>query len=62
MAAKGRSIALVIVGLGLVLFGFAADVIGVGAHPGIGWKQIALVVVGVACAVFGLVGLRPKNP
>jgi hypothetical protein len=58
MSTKSRSLVLVIVGALLAVVALGADALGVGAHPGMGWKQITGAVVGAAVAVAGALGLR----
>lgn len=47
-----------IAGVLLFLVSVAADYLGIGGAPGIGWKQIAGIVLGAAVATVGLIKLR----
>lgn len=58
MTAKSRSAGLVIVGVVVTLISVLADVIGVGAHPDFGWRQIVGAALGVIIAGVGVRGLR----
>ena len=58
MSNKSRGLVLVIVGALLLIVAVGADVLGLGGHPGFGWKQITAAVVGAVVAVAGLRGLR----
>lgn len=58
MSARTRSLILIIVGMILVLLSLVADLSGVGAHAGFGWKQILGTGFGVVLAVVGVLGLR----
>jgi len=58
MSAKTRSIVLILIGCVLVALSLLADVLGVGAHAGIGWKQIVGTAIGVVVVVIGLLGMR----
>jgi hypothetical protein len=49
---------LVVVGLVLALVSLLADAVGVGAAPGLGWKQMVGTAVGIVLVVIGLIGLR----
>jgi hypothetical protein len=62
MSGKTRSLALIIIGMVLVLLSLVADMLGVGAHAGFGWKQITGTVVGVVLSVVGVLGLRGDQP
>jgi hypothetical protein len=55
-----RSLAITALVLGVLLFlvSLAADPLGLGASPGLGWYQIAGAVVGVALAAYGMARLR----
>ncbi len=52
---KRIGLALLVVGVILLIGSLAADVIGIGAAAGFGYKQIAGSVAGTVIAVFGLV-------
>ena len=62
-----RHLALIVVGGLMIIVGFTADMIGLGAEPEFfGWKQIALVFVGSVVVVIGVVlarnsGTAPKG-
>jgi hypothetical protein len=58
MSSKTRSLVLIIIGMILVLLSLVADMLGVGAHAGFGWKQMTGTIVGVVLAVVGVLGLR----
>lgn len=58
MLTKSRGQALLVIGVLLFLLGLGADSIGLGAHPGLGWKQIVMAVAGVVAAGIGIRGLR----
>ena len=61
MAASTRSIVLIVIGVVLLAVSLLADAFGIGAHPGLGWKQLVGAAVGVVVAVIGIVG-RGKQP
>lgn len=58
MQPKSTGIALLAFGVVLFLVALSADLLGIGAHPGIGLKQLAGAAVGVVLAVAGLRRLR----
>ena len=58
MPKKTRAMALLAAGALLLVVALGADVLGLGGHPGMGWKQILGAVVGVGLAVAGALGLR----
>lgn len=58
LTGKNQSLALLAVGLVVAIVALAADSLGLGGHPGIGWKQILGALVGAAVAVAGGLGLR----
>ena len=55
MNKKNLGIALLVVGIVLLLLSLAADMIGVGAGPGFGIKQIVGAATGVVAAIIGFV-------
>ena len=58
MASRTGWIALVVVGVALASLSVLADVLGVGADPRFGWKQIVGAVAGIVIAGAGVRGLR----
>ena len=58
MSNRTRGLVLIVAGVVLALVALAADPLGLGPHPGIGWKQILGALAGVAAAVVGLLDLR----
>jgi uncharacterized membrane protein len=54
MSKRNIAIVVIILGVLLVIASLAADSLGIGAHPGIGWKQILGAVVGVLLALGGV--------
>jgi hypothetical protein len=60
---KGRTVAAVVLVVGVLMFliAAAADGIGLGGAPGFGWKQIVGVAAGVLMAAVGIVGLRSSR-
>jgi hypothetical protein len=58
MSKKSVAVILLVVGVLLFLISAAADPLGIGGYPGIGFKQIAGIVVGVVLAAIGIVRLR----
>ncbi|MCZ6674504.1 MAG: hypothetical protein O7C75_16375, partial [Verrucomicrobia bacterium] len=46
---------LILLGIGLIVIGFAADFLGIGGDPGIGTKQILLSMIGIAALMIGIV-------
>lgn len=58
MAARSRSVALVVIGVALASLSVLADVLGVGADPDFGWKQIVGAVAGIVVAGVGVWGMR----
>jgi hypothetical protein len=55
MNKKKWGIVLLIVGAILLILSLGADMLGVGAVPGFGYKQIAGVVVGVILGIIGYI-------
>lgn len=58
MPKRLTAVALLTIGVLLVLVSAAADRLGVGAAPGLGWKQVLGIVAGVVLAAAGMVTLR----
>ncbi len=58
MSKKTRGLVLIAAGVLLALVALAADPLGLGGHPGIGWKQILGMVAGAGLAVMGVGDLR----
>ena len=54
MSKRLISFALILFGAAVSILSLAADPLGFGGVPGIGWKQIMGVVVGIFIAIFGL--------
>jgi hypothetical protein len=62
MSKKAQGVVLLVVGVLLFLLSLAADPLGVGAAPGLGWKQIVGAVVGVVLAGAGMTLQRKAAP
>jgi hypothetical protein len=62
MSKKAQGVVLLVVGVLLFLVSLAADRLGVGAAPGLGWKQIVGAVVGVVLAGAGMTMQRKAAP
>ena len=62
MSKKAQGVVLLVVGVLLFLLSLAADPLGVGAAPGLGWKQIVGAVVGVVLAGAGMTLQRKSAP
>ena len=60
MSKKTISWVLMIGGAALLALSLGADLIGIGANPGMHWKQWTGTVVGLAAALAGLWMLRGK--
>ena len=58
MTKKSVAVILLVVGVLLFLISAAADPLGIGGYPGLGFKQIAGIVVGVVLAAVGIARLR----
>ncbi len=58
MSGKGIGTIALVLGVLLFLVSAAADSVGIGGHPGMGWKQVLGLAGGVALAAFGMVKLR----
>ena len=62
MSRKAQGVVLLVVGVLLFLLSLAADPLGVGAAPGLGWKQIVGAVIGVVLAGAGMTMQRKAAP
>lgn len=62
MSRKAQGVVLLVIGVLLFLLSLAADPLGVGAAPGLGWKQIVGAVVGVVLAGAGMTLQRKAAP
>ncbi len=62
MSKQAQGVVLLVVGVLLFLMSLAADPLGVGAAPGLGWKQIVGAVVGVVLAGAGMTMQRKAAP
>lgn len=62
MSKKTIGVVLLVAGVLIFLISAAADPLGIGGAPGIGWKQILGMVVGVAVAAAGMTNLRSRKP
>jgi hypothetical protein len=58
MSPKVRSIVLLTAGALLFFAALAADSLGVGSQPGVGYKQLVAAVAGMVVAALGMSGLR----
>ena len=58
MSNRIRGVVLIAAGALVAVVSLAADPLGFGAHPGIGWKQIVGALAGIAAAGVGAVDLR----
>ena len=61
MAARSAPIGVAIVGIILIAISLAADRLGIGAAPGIGWRQLVGAGVGMVLAVAGIAMARPAR-
>jgi hypothetical protein len=52
---KTIGIVLLVLGIVLLLLSLAADMVGIGGAPGLGYKQIAGIIIGAIVAVIGFV-------
>lgn len=59
---SGRTLGIVAVSLGLLLFlvSLGADALGVGPHPGFGLKQTVGAILGGGLVAFGIFRLRSR--
>jgi hypothetical protein len=58
MSARSQGGVLLIVGVVLLVLSAAADWLGIGGFPGVGWKQILGIAAGAVVAVAGFCRLR----
>lgn len=58
MSNRFVGVLLLVAGVVLLLLSVGADPLGVGGHPGFGWKQIAGAIVGAVMAAVGAVRMR----
>ncbi len=61
MSRKTVGVVLLVVGVLLFLVSAAADSLGIGGSPGIGWKQMLGMVIGVVLAATGMTNLRARQ-
>jgi hypothetical protein len=62
MSKKTIGVVLLVVGVLIFLISAAADSLGIGGSPGIGWKQMLGMGVGVVVAAAGMTNLRSRKP
>jgi hypothetical protein len=62
MSKKAQGVVLLVVGVLLFLVALTADSLGVGAEPGLGWKQKVGAVVGAVLAGAGMTMQRKPAP
>ncbi len=50
-----KTLGSLLIGIGIIvlLVSLFADVIGIGGHPGLGYKQIIGIVIGIGIAILG---------
>ena len=58
MSKRNRGLVLIVVGVLLAVIALAADPLGLGGHPGIGWKQILGILAAAGIAAKGAGDLR----
>jgi hypothetical protein len=58
MSNRTRGLILLAAGALLALVALGADGLGLGAHPGVGWKQLVGMAVGIVVAVAGVRDMR----
>jgi len=61
MSKSTIGVVLLVAGVLIFLISAAADPLGIGGAPGIGWKQILGMVVGVVVAAAGMANLRSRK-
>ncbi len=54
MSKKTIGIVLIVLGVILALFFLAADALGIGGSPGIGWKQLLGAAIGIIIVIVGI--------
>ena len=54
MSRRTQGLVMLVFGVLLFLVALAADPLGIGSAPGLGWKQIVGAVVGVVLAAAGM--------
>ena len=53
---------LIIIGMGATAIALAADLIGIGGHPGFGSRQIVLVFLGLGSLMAGIILAIASHP
>jgi len=53
--------AMLVAGVLIFLISAAADQLGIGGAPGLGWKQLTGIVLGVVIAAAGMTRLRRQD-
>ena len=53
---KNEKILVLVAGIALVAAAGVADMIGIGAAPGFGWRQIVSLIVGIGLVMWGIKG------
>jgi hypothetical protein len=61
MSKRMIGIVLIVVGVVVLVGSLAADSLGIGGAPGIGWKQLIGAGVGVIIAIVGFWSLRGQT-
>jgi hypothetical protein len=61
MSGRTRSVLLLTSGVLLFLIALAADSLGLGSTPGIGYKQLVAALIGIILAAVGMAGLRGRG-
>ena len=61
MTKAGLAPLLLVAGVLAFLIALSADSLGLGAYPGLGFKQMALALVGVILAAVGVSKLRNRS-
>jgi len=52
-ATRFLSIAVTVIGAGLMIFALAADALGIGGGKGFGYQQMIVLIVGLVCLLGG---------